>query len=219
MDIAAIIQKIAIVYPALLIALVLHEYAHAWMAKQYGDQTSAWSGRLTLNPAPHLDMLGTVIFPLIGIAIGGFIFGWAKPVPIDPRNFRDFRKGLFWVSFAGPLANIILGFLFAFLTVLFLKTVPSTFVFFEPFSAILQTLVAINFVLAIFNLIPLPPLDGSKMVESFLNYEQMRAYAVVEQYSFFILLGLMFTGILGFFLIPAQWLTKISLDLALASFG
>src|SRR3989344_3915841 len=124
MNAAEIVQKIAIVYPALLIALVLHEYAHAWVAKRYGDETSAWSGRLTLNPAAHIDLFGTIIFPLIGIALGGFIFGWAKPVPIEPRNFRDYRSGLFWVSFAGPLSNILLGFFFAFVMVAFYSYVP-----------------------------------------------------------------------------------------------
>lgn len=214
MDLASIVQKIAIVYPALLIALVLHEYAHAWMARRYGDETSAWSGRLTLNPAAHMDIFGTVIFPMIGIALGGFIFGWAKPVPIDPRNFKNFRKGLFWVSFAGPLANIVLGFLFAMVFVLFRTQVSSSFVFYEPFTAMLYTLVGINFVLAIFNLIPIPPLDGAKMVESFLNYEQMRKFVVIEQYAFYILLFLMFSGALRLFLFPAVWLNNVAINVA-----
>jgi Zn-dependent protease len=161
-----------------------------------------------------MDIFGTVIFPMIGIALGGFIFGWAKPVPIDPRNFKNFRKGLFWVSFAGPLSNILLGFIFALVFVLFQTKVSPSFVFYEPFAAMLYTLVGINFVLAIFNLIPIPPLDGAKMVESFLNYEQMRKFVLVEQYAFYILLFFMFSGVLRLFLIPAVWLNNVAIGLA-----
>jgi Zn-dependent protease len=219
MDITQIIQKISVVYPALLIALVLHEYAHAWVARRYGDETSAWSGRLTLNPVAHMDIFGTVLFPLIGIALGGFIFGWAKPVPIDPRNFRDYRRGLFWVSFAGPLANIFLGFFFAIVYVAFSMHVSQSFAFYKPFSGILEALVGINFVLAIFNLIPLPPLDGSKMVESFLGYENLKKYAQLEQWSFFILLFLMFSGALRIIMIPVEGLYGAAIRLAALLLG
>ncbi len=219
MDIASIVQRICIVFPALLIALVLHEYAHAWMAKRYGDMTSAWSGRLTLNPIAHMDLFGTLIFPLIGIAFGGFIFGWAKPVPIDPRQFTNFRRGLFWVAFAGPLANIILGFLFAFVFVLFYQFVPTTLPLVEPFREILRTLVLLNFVLAIFNLLPIPPLDGSKMLQSFLSYEGMRKYESIQQYGFFILLFLLFSGALRFILTPIHFLSDLAISLAVSVVG
>ena len=151
---SSIILRIVTIFPALLIALVLHEYAHAWMARRYGDLTASWSGRLTLNPVAHIDPLGTIVFPLVGIALGGFIFGWAKPVPIDPSRFRHFRKGLFWVAFAGPLANIVLGFIFGFVFVCFASFVPESFGFYRPFHSMLIALVQINFVLAIFNLLP-----------------------------------------------------------------
>lgn len=219
MDFANIMQKIAVVYPALLIALVLHEYAHAWVAKHYGDNTSLWSGRLTLNPAAHIDPFGTVLFPLIGIALGGFIFGWAKPVPIEPRNFRDYRNGLFWVSFAGPLSNILLGFLFAFAMVAFAVYVPREFGMYQPLFLILQQLVTINFVLAVFNLIPIPPLDGSKMVESFLSYENLRKFQALEQWGFYILLFLMFSGALRVILMPVHWFYQVAVGLAASVLG
>ena len=211
---ASIILRIATIFPALLIALVLHEYAHAWMAQRYGDLTASWSGRLTLNPVAHMDPLGTIVFPLVGIALGGFIFGWAKPVPIDPSKFHHFRRGLFWVAFAGPMANIILGFLFGFVFVCFVAYVPESFGFYRPFHSMLISLIQINFVLAIFNLIPLPPLDGSKMLESFLSYEGMRKLESIQQYSLFILLFLLFSGIINFILKPVIFLSQLSVYLA-----
>lgn len=218
-DISEIVQRVAVMYPALLIALVLHEYAHAWMAKRYGDMTAGWSGRLTLNPGAHIDVMGTVLFPLLGIAMGGFIFGWAKPVPIDPRNFTNFRKGLFWVAFAGPLSNIFLGFIFALVLGGFIAYVPKEFVLFDALQSMLYALVMLNFVLAIFNLIPIPPLDGSKMVESFLSYDNMRKFESIQQYGFFILLALFFTGLIRIFLIPVDYLTRFSLGIASLVFG
>ncbi len=218
-DISQIIQDVAIMYPALLIALVLHEYAHAWMAKRYGDMTAGWSGRLTLNPSAHIDFFGTIVFPIIGIAIGGFIFGWAKPVPIDPRNFSNFRKGLFWVAFAGPLSNIFLGFLFGFVWAAFVAYVPPGFGAYTPLKGILEALVFLNFVLAIFNLIPIPPLDGSKMVESFLSFDNMRKFESIQQYGFYILLFLLFTGVIGILLYPVKILAGLSLGLGAWAFG
>ncbi|NUM89807.1 MAG: site-2 protease family protein, partial [Bdellovibrionales bacterium] len=176
-----IVQRISIFFPAFLIALVFHEFAHAWMANRYGDETAAWRGRLTLNPVAHMDPLGTVLFPLLSISMGsGVFFGWAKPVPIDPRNFRDYRGGLFWVAFAGPLSNIVLGFLSAVVYALFRKYVPLDFAFHDALAAMLEVLVVINFALAVFNLIPLPPLDGSNMVLSFLGYENTRRFLAIQ---------------------------------------
>src|SRR5688500_17774942 len=101
-DLVVIARNILLFMPAFLFALVVHEYAHAWMANKFGDTTSEWSGRLTMNPAAHIDPLGTIILPLVSIASGMHVFfGWAKPVPIDPRQFSNYRKGLFWVAFAG----------------------------------------------------------------------------------------------------------------------
>ena len=103
-----IIYNLAISLPAFLFAIVFHEWAHARMALYFGDNTAKMAGRLTFDPISHADLMGTVIFPLVGALMGGVIFGWAKPVPVDPRRFTKVKSGIFWVSFAGPLANIIL---------------------------------------------------------------------------------------------------------------
>lgn len=219
-DPADILQRVAIFMPAFLFALVIHEFAHAWMATRFGDKTSEWSGRLTLNPAAHIELFGTIIFPLMSIIMGANIFfGWAKPVPINPNQFSNYRKGLFWVAFAGPLSNILLGFASAFALVAFAMYVPKTNGFYEAGLSMLQTLLAINFSLAIFNLIPLPPLDGSNMVLSFLGYNASRKFMEIQQYSFFILIFLMLSGAMSVIRYPIILLYNISLNLAASVFG
>jgi Zn-dependent protease len=219
-NVAEIVQRIVTFMPAFLIALVVHEYAHAWMAYRWGDETSEWSGRLTLNPVAHMDPFGTIAFPLLSIIMGSSIFfGWAKPVPIDPSRFRNYKKGLFWVSFAGPLSNILLGFFTAFALVGFRIFVPESFAGSEFFNATLQSLLMINFALAIFNLIPIPPLDGSNIVMSVLNYNAARKFAEFQQYSFFLLLFLMFSGALRILSIPILALANFSVNLAAYVFG
>jgi Zn-dependent protease len=219
-NIAEIIQRVVTFMPAFLLALVVHEYAHAWMAYRWGDQTSEWSGRLTLNPVAHMDPFGTIAFPLLSIVMGSSIFfGWAKPVPIDPSRFRNYRKGLFWVSFAGPLSNILLGFFTAFALVGFRILVPQGVGLREFGDASLQGLLLINFALAIFNLIPIPPLDGSNIVMSFLNHSAARKFAEFQQYSFFLLLFLMFSGALRVIGVPIMYLANFSMSLAATVFG
>lgn len=198
-----IILRIAIGLPGFLLAIVAHEAAHAWTALKFGDTTAKAAGRVTLNPSAHIDILGTVIFPLIGAVMGGTMFGWAKPVPVDVRRFKNIRTGMFWVSFAGPLMNIILGTLSALAIGLIYANVSPDFYLYKPFMEILQQSVMINFILAAFNLIPLPPLDGSKMVTSFLNYNAMKKYEGFARYSFFIFLFLMFTNVINYLLTPA----------------
>jgi Zn-dependent protease len=214
-NIAEIVQRVVTFMPAFLLALVVHEYAHAWMAYRWGDETSEWSGRLTLNPVAHMDPFGTVAFPLLSIVMGSSIFfGWAKPVPIDPSRFRNYRKGLFWVAFAGPLSNILLGFATAFALVGFHLLMPADFAVREFGIEFLRGLLMINFALAIFNLIPIPPLDGSNIVMSFLNHNAARKYAEFQQYSFFLLLFLMFSGALRVIGIPIALLAEFSVNLA-----
>jgi Zn-dependent protease len=219
-DAAQIIQNIVTFFPAFLLALVVHEFSHAWVANLFGDKTSEWSGRLTLNPTAHMDPLGTVAFPLLSIAMGSSIFfGWAKPVPIDTGQFSNYRKGLFWVSFAGPLSNILLGFLTAFVFVGFRIAVPETSSYFRFFDSMLQSLLILNFSLAIFNLIPIPPLDGSNMVLSFLDYRASQKFMALQQFSFFFLLFLMFSGALRILAIPIRFLAELSIGIAGSVFG
>ncbi len=220
LDFAQIIQRIAIFMPAFLMALVVHEFAHAWMADRFGDKTSEWQGRLTLNPVPHIDVFGTLIFPLISIISGANIFfGWAKPVPVNPSQFSNYRKGLFWVAFAGPLSNIILGFIAAFILVGFAGFTSPSFEMKEAITQMLQTLLLINFSLAVFNLLPIPPLDGSNMVLSFLGYNAARKYMVIQEYSFYILIFFMISGVLSVLRYPIGILAALSVNLAASVFG
>lgn len=220
MDIAKTVQNVVTFMPAFLAALVIHEFAHAWMASRFGDKTSAWAGRLTLNPAVHMDPFGTVAFPLLSILMGSSIFfGWAKPVPIDTRQFSNYSKGLFWVSFAGPLSNLLLGFFTAFALMALRIFVPESAGFYKFGSMFFESLLVLNFSLAIFNLIPIPPLDGSNMVLSFLGYEASQKFMALQQYSFFLLLFLMFSGALKVITIPIIFLANASMGIAAGTFG
>jgi Zn-dependent protease len=206
-DAQDIILSIAISMPGFLFGIVVHEWAHGRMAKFYGDDTAERYGRLTLNPTAHYDPMGTIVFPLICAAIGGIIFGWAKPVPVDPRNFKKFRAGVFWVSFAGPLSNFIMGTVFAFLWALVINYVPDGFGYKSIAQNMLYYAVLINFVLGAFNIIPLPPLDGSKMVSSFLKGEALYKYEQLQRYTpmiFMAIIVLSFSGIhtIGYLINP-----------------
>ena len=207
----SIIFSIAQSLPGFLLAIVAHEAAHAWMANRFGDATAKAAGRLTLNPAAHYDPWGTVLFPLLSAVTGFAVIGWAKPVPINTRNFTKMRPGLFWVSFAGPLSNLILGTISAFLVAFIAVKVPSNFSYYAILLGMLKYSVFINFILAFFNLIPIPPLDGSKMVSAFLRGETAMKYDRIAAYSPMIFMGILLLSIvgistLGYILLPAQQL-------------
>jgi len=182
---------IALRIPALLIAITFHEFAHARMAYYFGDSTAQRQGRMNLNPLSHLDPIGTIMILLVG-------FGWAKPVPINPYNFNQYRKGLRWVSFAGPMINFILGFL----SLLFFSILVSRGITGGLFLQFVSVLTQLNILLAIFNLIPIPPLDGSKILMSFLPDSYLGYYRTIEQYAPLILLLLVFTRALGVIIYP-----------------
>lgn len=208
MDIQKIVFNIAQSAPGFLLAIVIHEWAHGFMAKKFGDDTAERSGRLTFNPASHVDMMGTIIFPLIGVVLGWAVIGWAKPVPVDPRNFKDLKKGMFWVSFAGPLANFALGTFSSLLYAVVAIYLPRDISLYSSFLYMLQYSIFINFLLGTFNLIPLPPLDGSRMVASFLKGEMLRKYESIQQYTpmiFMVIIALSMMGVstLGHVLAPA----------------
>jgi Zn-dependent protease len=206
------IQSLAIQFVPFLMAVIFHEFAHGWAALKFGDPTARDNGRLTLNPLPHMDMFGTLLFPIMGMLTGtSFLFGWAKPVPINPTRFKKYRPGLFWVSFAGPLMNFILANVCAAVLCLMIKYAPRDFYLFEPILGMLKVGITLNFALGFFNLLPLPPLDGSKMIQSFLNYNATKAYESIAPYSFFILMGLMMTGILSVLSYPIQICSNMSL--------
>lgn len=171
----------------MLIVITIHEFAHARMAYYFGDATAKMQGRMNLNPINHLDPIGSIMILLVG-------FGWAKPVPINPYNFNHYRKGLRWVSFAGPLSNFIFGFIC--LLVLAILINGGLISFDGLFFMFMLQLILINIYLAIFNLLPVPPLDGSKILISFLADVHLRVYQQIERYAPLILIGLLLTGIL-----------------------
>jgi len=205
MDIQAIVFKIAIMAPGFLLAVVIHEYAHGWMAKKFGDNTAEEAGRLTFNPVVHLDPINSILVPIVLLAIGGIALGAARPVPINTRNFSDFKKGLFWVSFAGPLSNLILGTILALIFAIIFNYVGSAYLFEGTFFQLKKGLllemfqygVLINFILAGFNLIPVPPFDGSRMLESKLGYNALLKYREMSQYLVYAFYGLIILSFMG----------------------
>ena len=191
------ITLIAAIAPPILLALTCHEYAHGYVAYKLGDDTAYRAGRLTLNPLSHLDPIGTLMLFIIHI-------GWAKPVPVDPRNFKDPRRDLIWVSIAGPAANMILAFIFG----MVLRVFGEHWTIFGPaigrfIYIMLVYSVMINLVLAVFNLIPLPPLDGSKILGGLLKGEAAYKFAQLERWGPLIFL-VVIAG--GYYLnIPVIW--------------
>jgi Zn-dependent protease len=179
--------------PALLIALTVHEYAHALVAEKLGDPTPRLLGRLTLNPVAHLDPIGLIMLWM-------FKFGWAKPVPINPSYFKNGRKGMMLVSLAGPGANIFLALLTALVIGLSMKLQLLT----GGWAKVLWMTYSYNLVFAIFNLVPIPPLDGSKIVSSLLPGRQANAFESIAQYGPFILIGLIYLGVIGTITYPLE---------------
>ncbi len=179
--------------PALLIAVTIHEYAHGRVALEFGDPTAQRAGRLTFNPISHLDPIGTLMIILAG-------FGWAKPVPVNPYNFSDYRKGMLWVSLAGPLSNFAMAFL---VVILFRLMAAGDALYGLPYVAdFLSVMITLNILLGVFNLIPIPPLDGSKILTSLVPPSKLGAYQAIEPYAPILLLMLLFTGVLGVIIFP-----------------
>jgi Zn-dependent protease len=212
MDFSENIRRLSIQLVPFVMAVVFHEVGHGAMALFWGDRTAKDDGRLTLNPVPHLDPIGTVLFPLINMLTGmNILFGWAKPVPINPTRFRKYRPGLFWVSLAGPGTNFLLATLSAAAFCALRSWVPESFYLYEPLIAMTYVSISLNFALGIFNLLPLPPLDGSKIIEAFLPYEMAQKYEQLAQYSFFILMALLLTGVLSVLSGPIQMASDFTL--------
>lgn len=178
----------------LLFSVILHEVMHGWVALKFGDRTAEQMGRLTLNPIPHIDLIGTILLPALLLLTGSpILFGWAKPVPVNSLNFSNLRKGELFVSAAGILANFSLALLAAIIFHI-LNALPQSFPIL--IGALLQFTVMINLILGIFNLFPIPPLDGSKVLLSQLPYNLARQYEKLTPYGFIILLILLTSGIL-----------------------
>jgi Zn-dependent protease len=174
----------------LVFSAIIHEYMHGWMADRLGDPTAKDEGRLTLNPLPHIDPLGSVALPLLLVASGSsIVFGWAKPVPYNPYNLRDKKYGAAKVAVAGPLGNLIIALLFG-LTLRFLPIELS-----QDTIYLFQVIVLINVLLMIFNLVPIPPLDGSKVIAPFLPVSLQIQMAKLEPYGMFLVILFLWIGL------------------------
>ncbi len=202
------IQKISVMALPLIFAIVLHEVAHGWVADKLGDHTARSMGRLTLNPVSHIDLFGTIILPILCILMKSPIFGYARPVPINPYNFRNPRKGMALSSLAGPGINIAMAIACSFMLRVVLPGM-GTFMpkqgwewFAVPLSLMFGYGVLINVVLAVLNMVPIPPLDGSRVVYWLLPDKQAAAYYRLERYGMFIILALFGFGLLGRIITP-----------------
>lgn len=200
----------------LLFSVIMHEVMHGVVALKFGDHTAERAGRLTLNPIPHIDLFGTILLPALLIFTGSpILFGWAKPVPVNPLNFSNLRKGELFVSAAGILSNFGLAIAAALIYHL-LNALPQTFP--AIVGALLRFTVTINLVLGVFNLFPIPPLDGSKILLSQLPLNLARSYQKIERYGFLILLVLLMVPIGGGSLLQAILGFFVNLFLSLLGF-
>ncbi len=215
LDLNATIQAITILALPVIFAITLHEAAHGYAAKHFGDSTAWQLGRVSLNPLHHIDLMGTIIMPL-GIFLvsgGSFLFGYAKPVPVNFGRLRHPKRDMFWVAAAGPAANLFMACFWA-LMFKFSWALPQFFS--TPLARMAEAGITINCVLMVLNLLPLPPLDGGRIAVSLLPYPLARSFAQIEPWGFPILLVLMFTGILGAILTP---LVSFSANTIAAIFG
>ena len=191
-------MKFIITLSIFFIAVIIHEYAHGWVAWKLGDPTAKIAGRLTLNPIVHIDPVGTIFLPLVLLVTNSpVVFGWAKPVPVDFHNLNNPKKDMIWVGLAGPTANILFAILLSFILKFFILTGGYVI------PVILQTAIIINLVLALFNILPIPPLDGSRVAMGLLPREIAMRYARLEPYGFINIFGLLYMGIVGSVIWPA----------------
>ena len=193
------LPSLILVLPVLFFTVVIHECAHGWVALKLGDPTARNAGRLTLNPLVHIDPIGTIIFPLALVLLRApFIFAWAKPVPVNPLYFRNPRRDMLWVGLAGPGSNILIA-----VTAAALLKVGAIFMGMEgPLGQLLMLIIFINLLLAVFNLIPIPPLDGSRVLTGLLPREAAYSYARLERFGILILFALFYFGLIVRLILP-----------------
>jgi Zn-dependent protease len=223
------VGTVAIQFAVLLFSLSIHEASHAWMADRFGDYTARYLGRVTLNPIPHIDPIGTILFPLLQFFTPLPLIGWAKPVPVNSSHLRNPRKDNMFISLAGPAANLLAGCV-AFFVLVALKSIrpeanglmlgmavtmkiPGHGSILAPIIGILFFVLIINLALALFNCIPIPPLDGHWVLHGLLPYNASAALERISSYGFIILYALMFTGMLRFVFRPIGWVLNLLIAL------
>jgi len=200
MQLDQLIQTVTIAAIPILFAITLHEAAHGYVARHFGDMTAYQQGRISLNPMRHIDPVGTVLLPLLTLVLGGVLFGWAKPVPVNFSALRNPKKDMFWVAIAGPASNLVMALGWA-----LLFKIPSSFpenYFAEPLMGMAVIGIKINVVLLVLNLLPLPPLDGGRVAVSLLPHRQAYQLSRIEPYGMFILIFMAITPVLGWVLFP-----------------
>ena len=201
MDLSLVFQKISVYALPVLFAITLHEAAHGYVARYFGDMTAYAAGRISLNPLRHIDPIGTILVPLLTLMISPVMFGWAKPVPVNFANLRRPKRDMLWVAAAGPFSNLLMAMACGFLLRVsfgFAADNPAR----EWLISASQAGILVNVIFFALNLFPLPPLDGGRIMVSLLPRRLAFRFAAVERYGFFILLVLLFTGILGTVLSP-----------------
>jgi len=198
------IQRLVITAPPILISLTVHEFAHAWAALYMGDPTAKMLGRLTLNPLKHLDPVGTIMLFFSGLV------GWAKPVPVNPRNFRDYKRGEIVVSAAGPVSNLVMAIVCAVILKVMAATAPTVGAalpwLYTPLYLMAQVGVIINIAMAVFNILPIPPLDGSHILAALLPPRSAYSFSRIQPYGFMILLLFIATGAFSTIFSPVIYL-------------
>jgi Zn-dependent protease len=198
MDIYNFLMKVLVYGPSVIFAITLHEAAHGYVAKHFGDTTAYMLGRVTLNPVKHIDPIGTILVPLL-TSIGGFIFGWAKPVPVNFNNLRHPKRDMLWVAAAGPGSNVVQALIWALLAKLLLTADGAVATY---WFQVAEAGILVNLIFAILNLFPILPLDGGRILASVLPSRISYAYQATERYGMIILIVLIVTGALGWFMRP-----------------
>ncbi len=199
----ATIQYIAVAAIPLIFAITVHEASHGWVAHKLGDNTAKAMGRLTFNPIPHIDPIGTLLVPLLMMLTTGFIFGWAKPVPVDLRNLSDPRRDWAIISVAGPLSNLVMALSWALVWKLTFLMPQSMVYVALPLALMAKVGITFNIILMVLNLLPLPPLDGSRVLGWLLPPQLAVKLDQIEPYGVFILIGLLYFGLWDYIIGPA----------------